>query len=82
VPESGAHLWDFFKSAVSWTQQSRMKDEGCERIPATELATMATLTGTIIQPSEWPIVFAMDAQYCEARSRLLAEDRARKAKQK
>jgi hypothetical protein len=55
---------------------------GCNRIPINEWEAWARLTDIELEASEWRIVFAMDAKYCEIRNNIIAAKQEEASKKK
>jgi hypothetical protein len=66
VPEFGRYLWDWYFDISGRIR--RMRDGVCEPIPPSEYVAWVELTGSIIYPSEFAILCAMDDQYCSEMS--------------
>jgi hypothetical protein len=62
IPEAGKYLWDWFRELNF--SVTRIKDGQCCLIPPSEVLAWINLTGTIIYPSEYDILRAMDHEYC------------------
>jgi len=77
IPGSGRYLWDWFESLASGV--GRVSDGVCAPIPWTEFLAWANVTGNVVFPSEYVILRAMDATFCEETNKEFENYRARLA---
>lgn len=63
IPPNGSHIWEWFKeiSAVA----SPVFEGFYRRIPPSEYLAWQQLTGNIVYPVEYDILFAMDGVFCD-----------------
>lgn len=62
VPTEGLHIYRWYFQLNSLV--SRMSEGICKRIPLSEYLAWSKLTGNLVYPSEYDILFAMDETFC------------------
>jgi len=75
VPPEGAHIWEWYFDLSDRLQ--RTKDGVCTPIPPSEFVAWVAATGEIVYPSEYAILGAMDAAYCDETNKELVDYQAR-----
>lgn len=63
IPENGKHIWDWFReiNSVAAVRQ----DGQYQPIKPSEYLAWQQITGNIVYPAEYDIMFAMDAVFCD-----------------
>lgn len=75
IGESAQYLWDIYHSLH--VAIPRISDGYYRLIPPTEFECWCRLTGTLVYPTEYDILNAMDRAYCEEANKELDSDRER-----
>jgi hypothetical protein len=75
IPESGQYLWELYHQLHR--SIPRVSDGYYRLIPPTEFECWCRLTGTLVYPTEYDILVAMDRMYCEEANKELDADRER-----
>ncbi len=79
IPEAGQFLWDIFHKLHR--SISRVSDGYYRMIPPSEFEAWCRLTGTLVYPTEYDILNAMDRTYCEEANMELDADRTRQSEE-
>lgn len=75
IPEAGWQFWEWY-----WTLSARLRrvrDSVCDPIPPSEFQAWCKASGTIVRPSEYAILCAMDDAFCDEMNRELRDYNAR-----
>lgn len=75
IPEAGQFLWDIFHTLHR--SVSRVSDGYYRMIPPSEFEAWCRLTGTLVYPTEYAILNAMDRAYCDEANKELDAARER-----
>lgn len=59
-----------------------MRDGACEPIPPSEILAWQILTGTVVYPSEYAILAAVDLAYCDEMNKELDSYQARESERR
>ena len=76
VPHDGKYIWDWF-GAIN-NAVSRIEDGFCKPIPPSEYIAWISLSGLLVTPTEYGILQAMDAIYCEEVNKELRSARSKR----
>jgi hypothetical protein len=74
IPQSAHYIWNWFKEISDIA--SPIREGFYRRIPPSEYLAWQQLTGNIVYPEEYDILFAMDGVFCDEMN---AEIQAREA---
>ena len=77
VPSAGRYLWDWYFALSDVV--NRINDGVCGRIEPLQFIAWCQATQTIVRPSEYAILTAMDGAYRSEMNKELADARARDA---
>ena len=75
IPESGAYIWEWYQDLSAGV--GRISDGVCDPIPWSEFLAWSSVTGAVVFPSEYAILRAMDAVFCEEMNKEFAAYRER-----
>jgi len=75
LPEAGVYLWQWFNSLS--VMMTRVIGGVVHHIPPSEYLAWSAMTGCIVEPAEYAILRDMDAAFCAALSKEIAEVHAR-----